>query len=157
MAQPAAMPLAMSWSLAVDEYNAGDRKSIRKAQKAAAVLDTQRLEAVANILRTIPGRAWMHDLLDACHVFATGFSPDPYIHAYSAGERNIGLRLLADVQAHPELYLQMMVEANGRRTESAARINRSNPEDGDGGDQGSEPEPELGLEDGGNDPVVRIN
>ena len=146
--------------------NASDRKSIRSAEKAAALRTIQDREAVAAIMSTIPGRAWMWRQLSAAHIFATDFTADALRDAFFAGERNFGLRLLADIMLHcPDAYLQMTKEANNVRHDGndrspgdtdpdpdslAQRPSRSLPDGGDSGqDSGSAEGPEPSDEAGG--------
>jgi hypothetical protein len=69
------------------------------------------------------GRAWFYDFLSTCHIYQTSFTPNALTMAHAEGERNVGLRLLADlVEASPDLYLQMLKEANSER-HTAERTN----------------------------------
>ena len=130
--------------------NASDRKSIRSAEKAAALRTIQDREAVASIMSSIPGRAWMWRQLSAAHIFATDFTADALRDAFFAGERNFGLRLLADIMLHcPDAYLQMTKEANNDRYDGNDRSPDSGATDdplaqrrsgplADGGDSGQD-------------------
>ena len=96
--------------------NAADRKQIRSAEKSSKLRAIQDREAVAAIMSTIPGRAWMWRQLSAAHIFADPFTGDALREAYTKGERNFGQRLLSDIMAHcPDAYLQMTKEANNDR------------------------------------------
>lgn len=118
-------------------YNAAERKDVRRAEKEAKTAERQRHEIVTYIMSTTPSRAWMHDRLESCHVFASSYSPDALAMAFAEGERNIGLQLLNDIlQACPENYILMMREENDRRI---ARERRSS-EKPNGGDSGSDDE-----------------
>ena len=102
--------------------NAADRKSIREAEKRSARLERDRAEYLANAMSTIPGRAYIWTQLESAHVFASSYSPNPLQMAFTEGERNQGLLLLNDLMHYcPDQFIQAMREANGRRTESAAR------------------------------------
>lgn len=94
-------------------YNADDEKQVKKAKKKAEIESAIKLDVIRNVMNTAPGRAWIYDQLAFAHIFSTTFiqgSPDA--SAFSEGERNGGLRLLADVQAaSPDLYIQMIKEA----------------------------------------------
>lgn len=84
------------------------RKALKKAERDLMLAD----ETLRNFLSTPLGRKYFHDLLLACHCFSNSFSSDPLLMAFSCGEQNIGLRILADLnRACPELYLQMMKES----------------------------------------------
>jgi hypothetical protein len=103
-------------------FNSSDRKAIRAAEKAAALRSIQDAEAITAIMSTIPGRAWMWRKLGEAHIFVNNFSGDPIRDAFSAGERNAGLILLADIMLHcPDQYLQMTKEANNERHDSNNR------------------------------------
>ena len=47
-------------------YNANNRKDIRRAEKASAISDRQRVEFIVAAMSTVQGRAWYYDLLSAC-------------------------------------------------------------------------------------------
>lgn len=122
------------------DFNASNRKDIRKAEKASALQSLQDAEAVTAIMTTIPGRAWMWRQLGTAHIFVSDFTGDPMRDAFSAGERNFGLRLLADIMRHcPESYLQMTREANDRHhsNDRSTAPERRSGEEPDGGDTGS--------------------
>lgn len=104
----------------MEPFNAGDRKAIRAAEKSAKLVAAQNREAVIAIMSTQAGRTWMHGKLLEAHLFTDPFTGDALLEAYNKGERNFGLRLLNDLMAYcPDDYIQMMREANGRRTELA--------------------------------------
>ena len=96
-------------------YDASDRKSIRKAEKASRLADRARQEVIINLMSTTFGRAWLWDLLSSCHVFGQTFSPDPLMTAFGEGRRSVGLALLADVMLTcPDQYITAAREANVR-------------------------------------------
>ena len=98
-------------------YDAGDRKSVRRAEKdAKAVLESDRA-TITNLMSHSMGRWWMSRQLEACHIFADPFTGQALHEAYLKGERNFGLRLLAQLMAFcPDQYLLMMREANARNS-----------------------------------------
>ena len=115
-------------------YNAAERKDVREAAKAARLHDSNRLEIVRGIMSLPAGRHYIYSLLASCHVFASTFSGNALQSAFSEGERNVGLRLLADIMsACPERYLLMIQERNAR--DLAQRP--ADPAESDGGDSGS--------------------
>src|SRR5229473_975549 len=122
-------------------YDAGDRKDIRRLEKAARLAEAQRGEIIKGLMSLAPGRAWMHDLISECHVFSTPFTSDPQTTAFNCGKQSIGLQLFGDVVSTcPNEYVLMMQERNlcdASRDSSASR--RQAPgTDLDGGDQGSD-------------------
>lgn len=96
-------------------YNAGERKDVRKAEKNAKIIDDSHARFLAVSMGTTEGRRWFHSLFESCHIFNDPFSGNALIEAYSKGERNVGLRLFADVVATcPDQYIIMMHEAQIR-------------------------------------------
>jgi hypothetical protein len=117
-------------------YNAGNRKDIRRGEKDAKLADQQRKEIVTQIMQTMPGRRWMLEKLEECHVFRTSFNRDSSTMAFMEGQRDIGLKLLNDIMAScPDEYLLMMRESNERRSASE----RAREQDSNGRDKGPDP------------------
>ncbi len=121
--------------------NASERKDIRRAEKFAAELERKRVEFITSAMSYPSGRAWFHDLLATCHIFADPFTGDALLEAYSKGERNVGLRIYLDIVTHcPDHFVQMMREANIQETLNDRRSTadeRPGESDADGGDSGS--------------------
>lgn len=94
-------------------YNASDEKQVAKATKKAEFDKALRFDVIKSIMSTAPGRSWIYNWLYKCHVFHTPFiAGQQDATAFNCGEQNIGLFLLAEVQAAaPDLYLQMVTEA----------------------------------------------
>ena len=138
-------------------YDASNRRDVKALEREAKLADQQRREIVNGIMSLEPGRRWMCDLLEQCHIFATSFSDVDLRMAFMEGQREIGLRLLMDVMAAcPDQYITMMRERNGRQSAIDARGSRK---DTNGGH--SEPDPDnysisddaTDLYDGDGDPV----
>lgn len=103
-------------------YNAGDRKDIRRAEKASRISEASRVEFVRAALSTAQGREWFYNLLAVCHIFADPFTGDALREAYSKGERNIGLWVYHDVVTHcPDYFVKMMQEAHEKELTNARR------------------------------------
>lgn len=118
--------------------NTSDRKSIRAAEKAAALADKQRGEVVVNLMSTIPGRKYIWDKLSVAGIFATTFSTDALQMSFNEGQRNQGLVLLNDVIEYcPEQFIEAMREANGRRSESSTADSAGPASESDGGERSS--------------------
>lgn len=96
-------------------YNASDPEQIRKAKDQAEFDEALKFDVIKNVMSAIPGRKWIYDWLNRCHIYHTPYvSGRPDDTAFNLGEHNIGLMLLADVQASsPDLYMQMVTEAKG--------------------------------------------
>jgi hypothetical protein len=118
--------------------NAADRKSVRRLEKAAKFAESQRQQTITTLMSTSFGREWIWDILASCHCFVTTFSGDALTSAFAEGERNVGLRILADILvACPEQYIQAQREANDR---SHLNERRSSPES-----DGRDLEPDAGA------------
>ena len=66
-------------------------------------------------MSTPQGREWFYDLLVACHIFSDPFTGDALWEAHNKGERNIGLRIYADIMSFsPDQFILMMREADVR-------------------------------------------
>ena len=88
--------------------NIGEAKSVgrraTKAERAQAAKDL----AVANLMATVGGRAWIGEKLTQAHVHASSFDPNPLVMAFREGERNLGNAMLADiVRVAPADYMRM--------------------------------------------------
>jgi hypothetical protein len=131
-------------------YDASDRSHVKDAERSARVSARERQQIVIAIMGQMGSRAWMHELLVNCHIFAPSFTGEALTSAFNEGQRNIGLILMADIMsACPNLYVTMMEEANVR--DAAADSRRANQ--GNGRDD-SEPVPTAadfdGYDDAGN-------
>ena len=95
-------------------YDAGNRKDVRKAEKAAKHAEHARIEYTKRIMSEAIGRTWMHAVLLRCNLFSTPFvrgSVDGT--AFNCGAQNVGLQLFVDVVNHcPTEYILMMQEAS---------------------------------------------
>ena len=114
--------------------NAADRKDVRRLEKQAKVIDTQRKAVIHNVMSTIEGRHWLWDVLASCHCFSSTFNGDALQSTFNEGRRSVGLAILDDITSTcPDQYIQAMRESNER---SATNERRSSPVD-NGGDSGS--------------------
>lgn len=96
-------------------YDTSEPLEVNKVRKKAARTRATRLEFVHAAMTTEQGRAWFYDILIRCHVFSTPFDADPYRHSYRAGEANIGLQILSDIQdSAPDQYITMVKESKTR-------------------------------------------
>jgi hypothetical protein len=130
-------------------YNAGERKDVRKAEKAARIAARDDRDAIVRIMSDTFGRAWIWRKLEAARIFADPFTGDALVEAFNKGYRSFGMNLLSDIMLHcPQMYLKMTEEANVRRindNDSAARSDSSGAateypggSDANGGVEGSD-------------------
>lgn len=130
-------------------YDASDRKQVRAAEKLARNAERDRQLVVAQLCSTTSGREWIWNKLEAAHIFHTSYNENPIAMAFAEGERNQGLQLLGDVMAAcPEQFLEMMREANVRRTLADTRANTA-AADGTEGRSDASTEPEPGAAEAG--------
>lgn len=102
------------------EYNASDRKDIKRATKAAKATDIARKGVVLNLMSSTAGREWMLNILELCHIFQTSFVPEGLTIAFLEGQRSIGLHHLNDIMQYcPDSYIKMMRERNERTIAAA--------------------------------------
>lgn len=75
-------------------------------------LRARELRDIQTIMSKRYGRRFIWKILEWAHIHETNFSSDPLVMAFREGERNIGLRLAADVMnLTPDEYLKMRREA----------------------------------------------
>ncbi len=95
-----------------EQYDASNVEHIDKRKRRAKFTESQRLTAVRGIMSVPEGRRWMWEVLEMCHVHHTSFTTNGLTTAFKEGERNVGLRIEADIMtAAPESYMQMVKEA----------------------------------------------
>lgn len=93
--------------------NAADPEQVQQAKEKAESLNDRRLNDVREVLNTVRGRRFYWTLLEFCGVFKTS-NADEFQIFFNEGMRNVGLKLLADVnEAAPEAYLKMLGESKG--------------------------------------------
>lgn len=96
-------------------YDSSDPDQVQNARRKAGRLAKARREALVSLLSTKAGRGWVWGMLTFCRVFATSFDRDPHATAFNEGQRNVGLKLLADINnADPGAYVLMATEAEGK-------------------------------------------
>lgn len=79
-------------------------------------LRIEELGALTHLLRDRAGRRWLYNLLSFCHAYESSFRTNALAMAYAEGERNVGLKIIADItEASPELYFQMHKEMSDER------------------------------------------
>lgn len=87
--------------------NSASRKQIRQARRTAKALQRQFDEALERVLNDTPkpgdGQRLFRHYIGFCGVFHGGRSSTEDLH-FNEGKRNVGLKLLADVErARPDL------------------------------------------------------
>jgi hypothetical protein len=94
-----------------EEYDAGNVEHVRERIAVSKRRSASNRAVIRSIMSSNEGRDWIYNLLQNCHVYSSSFSGNALTMAYAEGERNIGLRLMAElVSATPERYLEMLAE-----------------------------------------------
>lgn len=94
------------------EYDASDPVQVKERRRRLKVIEKQRGDYIRSVMNVRQGRAWLYEILEMCHVFKTSFSSDAATMAFSEGERNVGLKMMADIMQHaPDMYAMMLKEA----------------------------------------------
>lgn len=100
---------------ATESYDTSDKEAVNQKRKKSARTRADRLKFVEAAMTMEQGRAWFYDLLIRCHVFNTTFDEDPCRHAFRAGEANIGLMCLSDIQeVAADNYIKMIKEMKSK-------------------------------------------
>lgn len=90
--------------------NAADPDQVKKATEKTESRQDRELNDVREVMNTVRGRRFMWKYLAFCGIYKTSYAGEHEIF-YNEGMRNVGLKLLADVnEASPEAYLQMLRE-----------------------------------------------
>lgn len=111
-------PRQVEADLAAEQpYDASDPVAVNRERKKAARIRRDRLEFVKAMMDLPQGRAWVNDLLVACHMWSPSFTPgDPHATSFKEGERNAASRILADIMAAaPDQYITMVREGKTQK------------------------------------------
>lgn len=92
------------------DYNAANPAHVAKAKDQAESIRERELNDVRHVMSSKEGRRFFDRYQKLCHVHETSFTGNNTTF-FNEGERNIGVRMLADVnEACPELYIELMKE-----------------------------------------------
>jgi hypothetical protein len=96
--------------------NAADANQVENAKQKERSRREQELNDVRWVLSDRRGRRWFWAKLNECGVFKTSFDGSSRTY-FNEGERNVGLKLLADVNdADPKAYVTMLLESRGEES-----------------------------------------
>lgn len=92
--------------------NAADIEQVKEAASKEKRGKEQRCDDMLMVLSTPQGRRFIWRYLTECGVFRTSYTGDATNTIYLEGQRNMGLKILSDVnEASPEAYIKMMLES----------------------------------------------
>lgn len=116
--------------------NAADPKQVRRAAQTVRRAELERRADLREVLRTRPGRRFLWTLLSECGLFESSFSLDLALMAHKEGERNVGLRLFAELNnVDVGIYHQMALEAQQEAEAEATVSNTKKEPDHDDGSE----------------------
>lgn len=93
-------------------YDAGDEQQVNKRKRTAGRIRKEKESFLASVLAQKGGRAWLWEILEFTGTMRTSFSQDPHETSFKEGQRNVGLKIMADImKAAPEQYAVMTEEA----------------------------------------------
>lgn len=97
-------------------YDASDPEAVEKQVRKQMRFQAERAQVLTNLMSTVAGRAWVHDLLVFCNVFGNPFIQGSFDGtAFNLGMQNVGKKMLDEVnEAAPDRYLPMLREARQR-------------------------------------------
>lgn len=92
--------------------NAGDQEQVQRSQEKAKTRRNRMENGFRKLMQDQEGRLWVWDLLEFCGVFRSSFHQSNAQTAYNEGLRNVGLKLMADInRITPDQYFRMINEA----------------------------------------------
>lgn len=98
--------------------NAADPEQIEEAGLKIKYNRKTELDDIRRVLESDYGRRFIWRYLGVCRVFESSWSPSAAIHFYE-GQRDIGLKLMADItEANDEALILMMRESKKRERKS---------------------------------------
>lgn len=92
-------------------FDAGEQHSVEKRASDIKRRTKDADDLFAEMLKLKQGRRWVWALLEHTGVFRSSYRQDALAMAFCEGERNVGLRLLADLnRLAPQAYALMQAE-----------------------------------------------
>lgn len=102
--------------------DAGDTKAVKQVEKAHKLRRLAETEHLREVLGTVSGRAVLWAVLEDCGIYRLSYHNNPHETAFREGNRQVGLRLLAEIHAAaPHAYIQMQQEAT-KRTQGGSNV-----------------------------------
>lgn len=92
-------------------YDASDQNAIGKRTSEAKRKEAKRLNGFKHLCDSPDGRAWLWWMLGELGFSRTSFSVDPLKMAFMEGQRDVALKLFAQMnKVAPDTYLRMQKE-----------------------------------------------
>ena len=97
--------------------NAADKAQVETAARTERTEAEQAKADLRFVLASPQGRRVLWRMLGRTHLFESGWSPDPAAVHFAAGERNVGLWLMHEINhADPTAFIGMMQDAATQET-----------------------------------------
>ena len=110
--------------------NAADKKQVKAAGQKEKFGREQELRDVASVLSTIEGRRLIWRYLGITGIDKVSFNGDVNWAVFYEGQRNVGLKLKADImESAPMALIQMMTEAKNRQANEPEPQPKENQDD----------------------------
>ena len=94
-------------------FDPNDQKQVQDRTRQAKDRQRESDEAIRAFMTLQSGRAWVWDHLSACGLYRTSArAGDAHMTYFNEGERNVGLRLLAQLQRVCPNHYATMTEEN---------------------------------------------
>lgn len=81
----------------------------------------RRLDALRAVMDSPLGRIFVSEVIAECGIYRLSFASDPHQTAFAEGERNVGLRLLAECQRDAPLSFALMQQETADRAAADRR------------------------------------
>jgi len=92
-------------------YDPSDPEQVAEREKQLKIRALAQERFIREALATQGGRAFFRDLIAHCRVFSGGFPADAAAMGFELGQRNVGLKIWADLEkAAPAEMLTMLTE-----------------------------------------------
>ena len=97
--------------------NAADKNQVQEGDRKEKSQREKELDDLFWVLSTQTGRRFIWRWLSFCGIFASSFSGEQSLTmAYLEGQRNVALRLIADLmETRPEAFIEMIKENKDRK------------------------------------------
>ena len=97
--------------------NAADKQQVETAARTERTAAEQAKADLRAVLQTPQGRRVLWRVLGRAHLFESGWSPDTAAVHFAAGERNVGLWLVHEINAaDASAFIGMMQDAAQQET-----------------------------------------
>ena len=102
--------------------NCADEEQVKEAKLREGLSKDKELSDIYAIMSSVPGRRYMFGLIEFCGVYKTSFTGDDRTF-FLEGSRNVGLKVLSDIQESCAEFYTKMIEENNKGEKQNGRSN----------------------------------